>query len=315
MNCMVHMKHLIFNATPVIPLPFYSDMLDVELAAKRDDLFQEGGGGSKARMLQYILADVKGNYDVFVTAGGPYSNFNRACALMCAKLGIPMHLVEYTDYPEEYDLSLNYYLCNLCGIRTTRCGRDVVAQTIEKVMQDYQSEGLKAKFIYAGGKCIEGFYAYFDAIREIKEQKVLVDDVFLACGTGTTLTGVCAGCQEYYPNAKVHAISTARIAEVEFPVLIEDMRELNGYLHSNYDFQNMSFNDGYLCGGYAKYSNELMDTIKECISHEGMIIDPTYSGKAFFGMINIIKNNQQYFKNHKVLFWNTGGIYNLLSKE
>ena len=47
--------------------------------AKRDDLFSEACGGNKARMLQYILADVnKDTCDVLITAGGPCSNFNRA---------------------------------------------------------------------------------------------------------------------------------------------------------------------------------------------------------------------------------------------
>ena len=40
--------------------------------------------------------------------------------------------------------------------------------------------------------------------------------------------------------------------------------------------------------------SDLFSTIKECISKEGMIIDPTYSGKAFWGMIDIIKKNSFY---------------------
>lgn len=97
------MKHLNFNPTPVNKLEYYSKKLGVNLICKRDDLFAEAGGGNKARMLQYILADVNPkNCDVLVTAGAPCSNFNRACALMCAKLGVLMHLVEYSDKPEEF---------------------------------------------------------------------------------------------------------------------------------------------------------------------------------------------------------------------
>ena len=55
-----------------------------------------------------------------------------------------------------------------------------------------------------------------------------------------------------------------------------------------------------------------MNIIKECISNEGMIIDPTYSGKAFWGMTNIIESSET-FKDKNILFWNTGGIMNLLS--
>ena len=40
----------------------------------------------------------------------------------------------------------------------------------------------------------------------------------------------------------------------------------------------------------------------------------TYSGKAFWGMIDIIRASQS-FKEKNILFWNTGGIYNLLSTK
>lgn len=305
------MDHLSFQETPITHLPYFSKKYGINLFSKRDDLFLEGAGGNKARMLQYLLYDLK-NYDVLVTAGGPCSNFNRACALMCAKLGVPMHLVEYTDNPEEYEMSLNYFICTLCEIRKTRCGYDDVASTIEKVLNDYKCRGLKAKFIYAGGKSLEGFYAFYDAVRGIKEQRIEFDHVFLACGTGTTLTGICAGMQEFYSGVKVHAISVARKWESEKTVLDEDMSLLNDYLKSNYDFSNLSFYDEFLCGGYSKYSEQLFSVIKESISNEGMIIDPTYSGKAFYGMTRLFEQSKA-FKGERVLFWNTGGLFNLLS--
>lgn len=143
------MKHLDFTPTPVTSLPYYSEKFGCQLLCKRDDLFAEAGGGSKARMLQYILADVnRQNCDVLVTAGGPCSNFNRACALMCAKIGVSMHLVEYTDNPDEFESSLNYFLCKLAGITRTRCKKDNVPDTIKRVLDSYF--GKKVKFVYGG---------------------------------------------------------------------------------------------------------------------------------------------------------------------
>ena len=62
------------------------------------------------------------------------------------------------------------------------------------------------------------------------------------------------------------------------------------------------------------YNEEIMSTIRECISHEGMLIDPTYSGKAFYGMKQILHSADIYKGTH-VLFWNTGGLFNLLSTK
>ncbi len=309
------MKHLPFSATPIHALPYYSDLLGVQLEVKRDDLFLKAGGGNKARMLQYILAEVSPqNCDVLVTAGGPCSNFNRACALMCAELGVQMHLVEYTDRVEEFDTSLNYYICKLSGIKATRCDKSDVPDVINSVLDCYQSKGKKVKFVYGGGKSLQGVYAYYDAVKELYEQGSSVEHVFVACGTGTTLAGICAGMQKYYPQAVVHAVSTARTWGIEKSVLDEDLSVLNQYLGSHYTYENLQFSEDYLCGGYGKYHAEIMGTIEECISHEGMLIDPTYSGKAFYGMKQILLSTDEYKGSH-VLFWNTGGMFNLLSNK
>ena len=308
------MLHLDFSPTQISKLDYYSRMFECNILSKRDDLFTEAGGGSKARMLQYILADVNpSNCDVLVTAGGPCSNFNRACALMCAKLGVPMHLIEYTDMPEEFDTSLNYYLCNLAGIRKTRCKKTDVPSTIKQVVDSYQ--GKKVKLVYGGGKSLEGIYAYYDAVSELSKQIDSIDHLFITCGTGTTLTGVCAGMKKYYPNAHIHAISVARTYDVEKNTLDEDMNILNAYLNTSFDFSNMSFYEDFLCGGYDLTSPELLQSIKECISNEGMLIDPIYTGKTFWGMTEIIDRNKELYRGKNIVFWNTGGLFNLLSSK
>ena len=308
------MNHLEFSPTPITKLPFFSKKLGCNILVKRDDLFADAGGGSKARMLQYILADInRTNTDVLVTAGGPCSNFNRACALMCAKIGVPMHLVEYTDMPEEFDTSLNYYLCNLAGIRKTRCKKTDVPSAIKQVVDSYQ--GKKVKLVYGGGKSLEGIYAYYDAVVELSKQIECIDHLFITCGTGTTLTGVCAGMKKYYPNAHIHAISVARTYDVEKATLDDDMNILNTYLKSSYDFSNMSFYEDYLCGGYDLTSPELLVSIKDCISNEGIIVDPIYTGKTFWGMTEIINHSNNLYRGKNIVFWNTGGLFNLLSSK
>lgn len=309
------MNHLVYNPTPIVKLPYFSKKFGCNLICKRDDLFGDTSGGSKARMLQYILADVSNDtFDVLVTAGGPCSNFNRVCALSCAKLGLPMHLIEYTDNLDEWE-SLNYYICKLAGIRTTRCKKSEVVQTINDTINSYISLGKRVKSIYGGGRSVEGIYAYYDAIKELCPQMSHIDYVFVACSTGTTVTGICAGMQEFYPNAKVYAISTARTYDVEKLVLEENLKLLNNYLHTQYNLDNLFFLDTFLCGGYGVYSNELFEVVKECISREGMVVDPTYSGKAFYGMSKLLESNLSKFKDKTVLFWNTGGFVNLLSTK
>lgn len=166
-----------------------------------------------------------------------------------------------------------------------------------------------------GGKSIEGIFAYFDAIAELKKQVEVVDHLFVSCGTGTTLTGICAGMQKFFPNAHVHAISVSRSFQVEKQTFDEDMVMLNNYLGSDYGFDNMTFYEDYLCGGYDCTTPELLNQIQECISKEGMIIDPCYSGKSFFGMIDILKKCCDMVRGKTIVYWNTGGLMNLLSMK
>lgn len=306
------MEHLSFNATPITPLPYFSEKYNVELLAKRDDLFSSALGGSKARMLQYILYPLlSGGAKTIVTAGGPCSNFNRALSLLCASYGLKMILVSYTDEPEEYETSLNNFIVSQTNCEYVFCKKTEVPKTIEKVLK--QCDKATTRFIYGGGKSLQGVFAYYDAVKELKTQTDHIDELFVACGTGTTLTGICAGMQKYFPKAKVHGISVARTYEAELPVLTSDMEILNQYLHEKFDFSNLVFHDDFLNGGYSKTSPEELRTIQECISHEGLIIDPTYAGKAFWGMTSILEKRD--YKDKKILFWNTGGLMNLLSQK
>lgn len=259
------MEHLSFNATPITPLPYFSEKYNVELLAKRDDLFSSALGGSKARMLQYILYPLLSRgAKTIVTAGGPCSNFNRALSLLCASYGLKMILVSYTDEPDEYKTSLNNFVVSLTNCEYVFCKKTEVPQTIEQVMKQCDAE--TTCFIYGGGKSLQGIFAYYDAVRELSHQVSDIDELFVACGTGTTLTGICAGMQKYFPKAKVHGISVARTYEAELPVLTSDMEILNQYLHEKFDFSNLVYHDDFLNGGYSKTSPEELRTIQECIS-------------------------------------------------
>ncbi len=306
------MKHLPFDITPVSRIKSYSNELGCNILCKRDDLFMEACGGNKARMLQYILYELnKTQYDVVVTAGPKSSNFNRACALMCAKMGIPLHLIVYSSDETNDEKSLNYKMCSLSNVIITLSPKNKVSDTIKNVISNYKDKRVLS--IYGGGRSIEGVYAYYDAIEELYNQLQDIDHLFVACGTGTTLTGICAGMQKWFPNAIVHGISISRKCDDEMKILEEDMFWLNDYLGTSYNFSNLHFTDEYLSGGYGVFNEEIRLTINDVISREGLILDPCYSGKAWNGMMKIITCNKSDYQNKNILYWHTGGLFNLLS--
>jgi 1-aminocyclopropane-1-carboxylate deaminase len=63
----------------------------------------------------------------------------------------------------------------------------------------------------------------------------------------------------------------------------------------------------YHLGGYAKYNEKLIAFIREFYKITGLITDPIYSGKMFYGLVNELKTNKA-LQNKKIIALHSGGI-------
>ena len=54
--------------------------------------------------------------------------------------------------------------------------------------------------------------------------------------------------------------------------------------------EGVMFNDSFMCGGYENTSSEQLEMIKRIASSTGVILDSTYTGKAWYGMEQYVKN-------------------------
>jgi D-cysteine desulfhydrase len=73
----------------------------------------------------------------------------------------------------------------------------------------------------------------------------------------------------------------------------------------------VEFRDEWTCGGYEIYNDHLLDTVS-IAARAGIFVDPTYSGKAFTGLVDMVKR-REIPPGSKVLFWHTGGLLNLMA--
>jgi D-cysteine desulfhydrase len=310
------MNHFPFVETPVEFLSRLSTELGVNIHVKRDDVFQIAGGGNKARKLQYILYKAKSkHYNAIVTTGDINSNHNRATAIMAARLGMRVKLIIHNDYPENEVFSKNMFMARICGAEIIYCSKNDVAKIMDKAMDKFIEEGYKPFYIWGGGHCLEGSYAYFAAAKNLKDQfNSPIDKVFFASGTGTTHAGLHVGMKTYFPDTEVCGISIAREKARGISEIYKSVVELENYLKFEFksDINSISFNDSYLANGYESSSEEITKLISKIASSEGLLLDPTYSGKAFWGMIDQIQKGM-IPKNGNVLFWHTGGLFNLIS--
>src|SRR5690606_36980634 len=133
----------------------------------------------------------------------------------------------------------------------------------------------------------------------------------LASGTGSTQSGLLAGLDKYQIDATVIGISVGRKAELARTIVKDFYVQLCREYRITCKYKSSIVLDQYLCGGYGKFNAEISDLCDNSIKDFGFILDTCYSGKAFYGMMDYMEQNNINKKN--VLFWHTGGIFNFLA--
>jgi len=70
-------------------------------------------------------------------------------------------------------------------------------------------------------------------------------------------------------------------------------------------------NDSYLGAGYAVMGELEREAIKLMASLEGILLDPVYTGRAFGGLLDILRRDPHRLlpgeRMGRILFWHTGG--------
>jgi 1-aminocyclopropane-1-carboxylate deaminase/D-cysteine desulfhydrase-like pyridoxal-dependent ACC family enzyme len=182
---------------------------------------------------------------------------------------------------------------------------------MDQAVAEWAIQGLNPFYLWGGGHCVEGTLAYFHAAKEAQAQcgDWIPDYVVHSSGSGTTQAGLTAG----YAGGptKVIGVSISRREERGTRVVQDAIRQLEEHLQVPLPPNAVHFRDDWVMGGYEKISTELLAAIDEAGSR-GLILDPTYTGKSWFGLIQMLKN-REIKRGSKVLFWHTGGLFNLIT--
>ncbi len=301
------------------PLSFYSKLskeLGINIQVKHDDLFPLPGGGNKARKLNYILnEDVRQKHNAIVTAGSNQSNHLRSTAIFAAKLGWKLICIVHDDKPKVFEGNLK--IAELTGPELRFVKLRDVKEAMDNAMAELCSSGYKPFYIWGGGHCVEGALAYYDAVKELKVQlkNTKPDYIFVASGTGTTQAGIEIGVRRYWPGCKVIGVSVARGKLRGKEVVLNSMKELDSFLGNIINLPvDIEFDDSWTGGGYEATYPELKETINWAAQTEGLILDPTYTGKAFHAL-KIYVQNGIIAPGSNVVFWHTGGLLNLMASK
>ncbi len=272
---------------------------------KREDLIPFSFGGNKARKAQLFFAEIdKGNYDCVVTYGSGSSNHCRIIANECCRRSMKCFIIS----PEEAsELTFNRQMMELFGAEITTVPVSKVHDTIEGKLTELKEAGFFPYLIEGGGHGNIGTEAYMLCYQEINQQEkelgVHFDYIFFASGTGTTHAGLVCGQILNGEDKKIIGISIARKNPRGRNVVLDSIRSYLGGKAKEDEIQEKTiFIDDYT-SGYGKEDNRVKQTIETVLKKYGIPLDATYTGKAFMGMTEYIKE----INNKNILFIHTGG--------
>ncbi|PLS01108.1 1-aminocyclopropane-1-carboxylate deaminase/D-cysteine desulfhydrase [Neobacillus cucumis] len=291
----------------------YSDGLN-DFYIKREDLLPFSFGGNKVRFASEYFKDMKRlNYDCIISYGNSRSNLNRIIANMSKVKNIPCYVISPADESGERIETNNSRMVKNFGVTFIPCKKENVSQTVSWVLNECKSNGLKPYYIYGDiyGKGNEkvAIKAYVEVYNEIlefeKDSQFSFDYIFLASATGTTQSGLICGRLLNGDNRQIVGISIARKKANGKEIILNNIRE---YLKGDevlFKEEDICFEDKYVVDGYGEYNIEIIKVIKDILNTDGIPLDPTYTGKAFWGMREFLK--QKKIEGKKILFMHTGG--------
>lgn len=272
---------------------------------KREDFIPFSFGGNKARKAKLFFKEIDaGNHDCVVTYGSGSSNHCRVVANECCKREMKCYIIS----PEESsEATFNYQMMELFGAEITTVPVSKVHDTIENKITELKIFGLNPYFIEGGGHGNIGTEAYVQCYQEIKEQEnelgIHFDYIFFASGTGTTHAGLVCGQIISGDERQIVGISIARKNPRGLDVVLDSIRSYLGDRTSENEIQEKTiFIDDYT-SGYGKDDSRVTDTLEMVLKTYGIPLDATYTGKAFMGMSEYIKD----IRNKNILFIHTGG--------
>ncbi len=314
-----------FFPTPFHKLERLSALLGVELWIKRDDFTGVGlFGGNKIRKLQYFMADAvaKGAEYVF-TFGATQSNHAMQTATACRRCGLKpvlylMSVVEPDEFPRS-NLLLDKVLGAEVHIVPPDFGKMISAA--REQMAQLEAEGHKCYEIPGGGAAPLGSAAYIEGYCEMAEQAMAAgfkpDYVFHATGSGGTLAGLMAGHELIGCGAEIHSVLVGNDEPVQYVKNVTELAnqalELIGVKDVRVTPECFHIETAYYLPGYEQPNPGTDRAIKMLAENEGIIVDPVYSGKAFYGMLDSIESGK-IPKGSRVLFWHTGGATSVFAE-
>jgi len=266
---------------------------DIELYIKREDLLHPIISGNKFRKLKYNIHNATSlGYTTLLTFGGAFSNHILAVAGAGAEFGfktigvirgeeIGNKIHENPTLSKAKEFGMQFYFVDRTSYRIKE--DPVFIENLHKKFGNFY-------LIPEGGTnelAIKGCEEIITA-----DDKDFFTHITCAIGTGGTFSGLI--------NSSIDKQQLIGFSSLKGAFLSEVIRNFVSKT-------NWNVSDEYHFGGYGKVTDELIFFLNSFYNQTNIQLDPVYTGKMVFGVLDMIKKD--YFQpNSKILMIHTGGL-------
>jgi len=304
-----------FFPTPLHQLKNLSkEFSSYQIFIKRDDQTGLASGGNKTRKLEYLIQKaLDEKCDTVITAGAQQSNHCRQTVAACAIAGLECHLLLGGDEPKEYNGNL--LLSHLLGAKIYFTGDNRKGEDIQNLKSSLESKHKRVSVIPYGGSNLLGALGYIKAVKELKdqltEQNLKIDYIFFASSSGATQAGIMIGMDLFDVKAKLIPVNIDKAETEGFleNIVLDLIHESKEFfdLKKEYSIADIPLERNYDIAGYGNLTDDEKEAIKILAKTEGILLDPVYTGRAFYGMLDYMEE-LKLKPNTNILFWHTGGL-------
>ena len=270
-------------------LPFPNS---ISVHIKREDLIHPIVSGNKFRKLKYNLIQAKAeNQTTLLTFGGAFSNHIAAVAFAGKEQNFKtIGIIRGEELRNKIFENPTLQFAQDCGMQLEFVTREAYRQKTELGFLENLSAKFGAFYLIPEGGTNKLAIKGCEEI--LSDEDASFDYICCSIGTGGTITGLI---NSLFPHQKVLGFPALKGEFLEDEIRIF-ARNKNWEVITDYHF-----------GGYGKVTPELIAFMNQFHKESQIPLDPIYTAKMVFGVMNLIEKN--YFpKKSKILLIHTGGI-------
>ena len=264
----------------------------ISLVIKREDLIHPFVSGNKFRKLKYNLLQAKAEkQSCLLTFGGAFSNHIAAVAYAGKEYGFQtIGIIRGEELATKIESNPTLKFAQECGMQLEFVSREDYRLKTELTFLEQLEKKYGSFYLIPEGGTNELAIKGCEEI--LTNEDAVFDYIGCAIGTGGTISGI------------INSVLSHQNV-LGFPALKGDF--LQDEIRNFVQNENWELITDYHFGGYGKINSDLVEFINWFFEQTQIPLDPVYTGKMVFGIVDLIEKN--YFpENSKILVIHTGGL-------